>query len=368
MICPRCRRVYEQENIRFCLDDGETLTMSSQALTDAVAIAGGGARDTDVAFGSTMAPVPTRNEGQTDVQVQATHDEGLPPGTKVGEYVIERKIGEGGMGMIFGASHPIIGKQVASVIFYEMIAGRPPFVGETVVKLLHDHMNEPPPPLETVVEKCHPELRTLVAKMLEKEPANRPASMTVVREELSRLRDLAIAEGKPLYGDAMPPQAKRAKKSPLPMVLGGFVGVAAIAVVGLKLTQKPPPPSGPKPGKLSLSTNATAARVFLDKSAIEKSTQPVAAGGGNLRVQVPPNVDWVLRVEADGFKPLTMPFKIGEGDDQALPVVLTPDVKEPPHKPHGGKPVATPTPTPAAPAPSKPKTVENGKFMDPFAN
>jgi hypothetical protein len=270
------------------------------------------------------------------------------------------------------------------VIFYEMIAGRPPFVGETVVKLLHDHMNEPPPPLETVVEKCDAELRILVTKMLEKEPSARPENMTAVRDELVRLRDLAMSEAKPLYGDAMPPAAKRTKKkAPIGAVIGAVAGMAVVGVAAVKLTQKPPEkvvvqappiviekpaaPTGPKPGKLLLSTNATATRVFLDKSATEKSTDPVAAGGGNLRVQVPPNVDWILRVEADGFKSLTMPFKIGEGDDQALPVVLTPDVKDAPKKPHSGsKPGPAPVATPAPAA--KPKPVENGKFLDPFGN
>src|SRR5439155_16476364 len=37
----------------------------------------------------------------------------LPPGTVVGEYRIENKIGEGGMGSVYGAIHPLIGKRAA---------------------------------------------------------------------------------------------------------------------------------------------------------------------------------------------------------------------------------------------------------------
>ncbi len=37
----------------------------------------------------------------------------LPSGTTVGEYVIDKKIGEGGMGVVYSATHPLIGKRAA---------------------------------------------------------------------------------------------------------------------------------------------------------------------------------------------------------------------------------------------------------------
>jgi serine/threonine-protein kinase len=39
--------------------------------------------------------------------------EELAPGTLVGEYRVERKIGAGGMGVVYGAKHPVIGKRAA---------------------------------------------------------------------------------------------------------------------------------------------------------------------------------------------------------------------------------------------------------------
>ena len=40
-------------------------------------------------------------------------EDGLAPGTLIGEYQVEREIGRGGMGVVYLARHPIIGKRVA---------------------------------------------------------------------------------------------------------------------------------------------------------------------------------------------------------------------------------------------------------------
>src|SRR5215475_485273 len=37
----------------------------------------------------------------------------LPPGTVVGEYTIDCKLGDGGMATVYGATHPLIGKKAA---------------------------------------------------------------------------------------------------------------------------------------------------------------------------------------------------------------------------------------------------------------
>jgi serine/threonine protein kinase len=42
----------------------------------------------------------------------------IPPGTQIGEYVVERKVARGGMGAIYAARHPVLGKRAAIKIIH----------------------------------------------------------------------------------------------------------------------------------------------------------------------------------------------------------------------------------------------------------
>jgi serine/threonine protein kinase len=52
-------------------------------------------------------------------------EEAIPPGTKVGEFVIEKLIGSGGMGEVYGARHPVIDKQVAVKLMSRACSANP---------------------------------------------------------------------------------------------------------------------------------------------------------------------------------------------------------------------------------------------------
>ena len=52
----------------------------------------------------------------------------LPEGLEVGEYRVLRKIGEGGMGAVYAAVHPVIGKRVAIKVLAPHIANHPELV------------------------------------------------------------------------------------------------------------------------------------------------------------------------------------------------------------------------------------------------
>ena len=83
-VCSRCRKDWPDQ-YWVCPEDGTVLTAARTAV--------GGA--------ATATPVGIPRE------------EDLRPGTMIGEYRVEGKLGEGGMATVFSATHPLIGKKVA---------------------------------------------------------------------------------------------------------------------------------------------------------------------------------------------------------------------------------------------------------------
>lgn len=57
-------------------------------------------------------------------------------------------------------------------LFYEMLAGQPPFTAPTVTGVISKHLTEPPPPLPENLNVA-PALQTLIARALAKDPAGR---------------------------------------------------------------------------------------------------------------------------------------------------------------------------------------------------
>src|SRR5918994_1310030 len=69
---------------------------------------------------------------------------------------------------------------------YDLLCGRPPFVGPTVVDVLTElQMKEPPPPRQ-ISPTVPADLEAIVLKCLEKDPGLRYDSAKALAEELQR--------------------------------------------------------------------------------------------------------------------------------------------------------------------------------------
>ncbi|MBX3230965.1 MAG: protein kinase [Labilithrix sp.] len=84
------------------------------------------------------------------------------------------------------------------LIFYEMIAGAPPFSSASPRELLNLQCTEPPPALDEEVRHGLPRgVEELLYSMLEKKPDDRPASARDVLDRLSLFRSAGTSAGAP---------------------------------------------------------------------------------------------------------------------------------------------------------------------------
>ncbi|MEI7894069.1 MAG: serine/threonine-protein kinase, partial [Myxococcales bacterium] len=90
--CPQCRTHYD-DNVTKCPSDGEALLPDDAA---------------------------------------ASLDSDLAEGTKVGEYRVQAKIGEGGFGAVYRALHPVIGKHAAIKVLNRQFSSNPQIVSRFI--------------------------------------------------------------------------------------------------------------------------------------------------------------------------------------------------------------------------------------------
>jgi len=72
-------------------------------------------------------------------------------------------------------------------MLYEMVTGRPPFVGDDSVAIIGQHINTPPVSPTWHRADLPPALETLILQLLEKDPTKRPESAAVVLQALEAI-------------------------------------------------------------------------------------------------------------------------------------------------------------------------------------
>jgi serine/threonine protein kinase len=114
-------------------------------------------------------------------------------------------------------------------ILYEMLTGRPPFRAGTVLETLDLVRSEEPVPPRRLVPKTPRDLETICLKCLEKDPAKRYPSASVLAEDLRRFR-----QGEPIAARPVgrPERAwKWAKRRPALAASGLVSGLALVALL-----------------------------------------------------------------------------------------------------------------------------------------
>jgi tetratricopeptide (TPR) repeat protein len=79
-------------------------------------------------------------------------------------------------------------------MLYEMVTGRPPFVGDDSIAIIGQHINTPPVSPTWHRADLPPALETLILQLLEKDPGKRPESAAVVLQALEAIEAGKIKE------------------------------------------------------------------------------------------------------------------------------------------------------------------------------
>ncbi len=72
-------------------------------------------------------------------------------------------------------------------MFFEMIAGRPPFLAESLNAIIYQHLSDTPPRADSINPRVPAELATIIGTCLAKSPTMRPQSMRALANALSRV-------------------------------------------------------------------------------------------------------------------------------------------------------------------------------------
>jgi serine/threonine-protein kinase len=169
-------------------------------------------------------------------------------------------------------------------LLFELLTGRPPFVGDSPVSVAYQHVREPPPKPSDFASDVPPELDTVVLHALAKNRDDRYGS---AQEFLTDLRGV-MAGGLPLGGIALGSAAAGA----------GVAGVAAAAagaltpeqIAELPTQQMPATPAGPP-------TGATAVMPISGGPAAGPAAAPWASVGAASNVPTP--MGGTLQVDDD---------------------------------------------------------------------
>ncbi len=193
------------------------------------------------------------------------------------------------------------------IILYEMLTGRTPFVGDSFMGILTQHMFEPPPPMHEVnpnVRVSEP-LEAVIAKALSKDPNERFQSMTEMLQALRSVPEWATevsGEGplvpeEPSQAVALPSPTAWSTDAHLPpassapsrglLLAGAALGVLGLAGLGAWWVSGSRHDETPKPPSLS-ATGSPASPSSSPRAKAPPPAEPMEGEPASQRSEPPP--------------------------------------------------------------------------------
>ena len=135
------------------------------------------------------------------------------------------------------------------VVAYELLTGRPPFVGDSPQAILTGHLVQTPAPLSAQRADVPPDLADIVMKCLAKRPADR---WQTADELLSRLDPMTIGIRS---GGFDAPAGRPVRVSRSKLAIGATLGAALLVATGVALMRGRSQPFAPVVGRTSQLTS-----------------------------------------------------------------------------------------------------------------
>lgn len=204
-----------------------------------------------------------------------------------------------GSAMVIGTSAYMAPEQVAGrpvdartdlyalgCVLYAMLAGRPPFAGDTPIQVAWQHVNEAPVPLPRLRPDLPPPLAALAGALLAKQPADRPANALQVRDALAAIGGPVSAQPTATLRQARPDGAAATSVMPGPPAGGPIRGSAPVRASTRTMPRLDGPAAPRKTGRRTAS--AGLALVALGAAAVAALTFAVRSDHGGTPAAGPP--------------------------------------------------------------------------------
>jgi len=154
------------------------------------------------------------------------------------EYMAPEQVDPAGVGA--GKLTPAADVYSLGAILFDLLTGRPPFLGEHALKVIQQASEKPAPKLRTLASGLDRDLETICAKCLEREPSARYRSAGALAEDLERW-----LEGQPVAARPLSPSAqvwRWTRRNPVVAGIAALLMALGLAAGAMMWTGRPASP------------------------------------------------------------------------------------------------------------------------------